>query len=66
LLKNQGRRTFELVNIAHNQMYTLDINLMDMSISLDAHFLQFHSYLILPDMFVEKKEKLNLVKILNK
>tara|TARA_B100000123_G_scaffold228599_1_gene177833 strand:+ start:348 stop:506 length:159 start_codon:yes stop_codon:yes gene_type:complete len=47
-------------------MYTLDINLMDMSISLDAHFLQFHSYLILPDMFVEKKEKLNLAKILSK
>ena len=28
---------------------------MDMSISLDDHFLQYHSYLILQDMFVEKR-----------
>ncbi len=47
-------------------MYTLNINLMDMLINLNVHYLQYQRVLKLQDMFVEKIEKLNQEKKLNK
>ena len=47
-------------------MYTLNINLMDMLINLNVHYLQYQRLLKLQDMFVEKIEKLNQEKKLNK
>ena len=47
-------------------MYTLNINLMDMLINLNVHYLHYQQVLKLQDMFVEKIEKLNQEKKLNK
>ena len=59
MLQNQDKRSFEFVNIENNQMYSLNINLMDMSINLNVHFLQNKLYLGLQCMFAGKIEILN-------